>query len=59
EDLRCESATVSASGGGDAEITATASAMGRASSGGDVRFHGNPVHFEKEESGGGDVSSGR
>lgn len=57
-DLRCEAATVSASGGGDAEITATASASGRASSGGDVRFHGEPVRFEKEESGGGDVTSG-
>jgi hypothetical protein len=59
EALRCESATVSASGGGDADITATAFASGRASSGGDVRFHGNPVRFEKEESGGGDVSAGR
>jgi hypothetical protein len=58
QDLRCETATVSASGGGDADITATASASGRASSGGDVRFHGNPVRFEKEESGGGDVHSG-
>jgi len=58
-DLRCESATVNASGGGDADVTATASASGRASSGGDVRFHGNPVNFTKEESGGGDVSAGR
>jgi hypothetical protein len=59
EDLRCETATVDASGGGDADVTATASASGRASSGGDVRFHGNPVRFEKEESGGGDVNAGR
>jgi hypothetical protein len=59
EDLRCESATVTASGGGDAEVTATASATGRASSGGDIRFHGNPASFQKEESGGGDVTSGR
>jgi hypothetical protein len=58
-DLRCESAIVSASGGGDAEVTATASASGRASSGGDVRFRGNPVSFQEEESGGGDVSAGR
>jgi hypothetical protein len=58
-DLRCESATVTASGGGDAEVTATASASGNASSGGDIRFHGNPVSFQKEESGGGDVTSGR
>ena len=59
EDLRCETATVNASGGGDAELTATASASGRASSGGDVRFHGSPARFEKEESGGGDVTAGR
>jgi hypothetical protein len=56
-DLRCETATVNASGGGDAEVTATASANGRASSGGDVRFHGNPASFQKEESGGGDVTA--
>jgi hypothetical protein len=59
EDLRCESAVVTASGGGDADVTATASASGNASSGGDIRFHGNPVSFQKEESGGGDVTSGR
>lgn len=59
EDLRCEAATVAASGGGDAEVTATASASGRASSGGDIRFHGNPASFQKEESGGGDVTAGR
>lgn len=58
-DLHCETATVNASGGGDADVTATASASGRASSGGDVRFHGNPVSFTKEESGGGDVTAGR
>jgi hypothetical protein len=57
-DLRCESAIVTASGGGDAEVTATGSASGRASSGGDVRFRGNPASFQKEESGGGDVSAG-
>jgi len=57
-ELRCESATVTASGGGDAEATATAFASGRASSGGDIRFHGNPAQFEKEESAGGDVTSG-
>ena len=59
EDLRCETATVNASGGGDADLTATASASGRASSGGDVRIHGNPASFQKEESGGGDVTAGR
>jgi hypothetical protein len=58
-DLRCETATVRASGGGDADVTATASATGSASSGGDVRFHGNPASFQKEESGGGDVTAGR
>jgi hypothetical protein len=57
--LTCESAVVTASGGGDADITATAMANGRASSGGDVRFHGNPASFQKEESGGGDVTAGR
>jgi hypothetical protein len=58
-DLRCESAVVTASGGGDADVTATAMASGNASSGGDVRFHGNPASFQKEESGGGDVTAGR
>ncbi len=58
-DLRCENAIVSASGGGDADILATASATGRASSGADVRIHGNPVNLQKEESGGGDVHVGR
>jgi hypothetical protein len=58
-DLRCETAVVTASGGGDADVTATALASGNASSGGDVRFHGNPASFQKEESGGGDVTAGR
>jgi hypothetical protein len=58
-DLRCESAIITVSGGADADVTATASASGNASSGGDIRFHGNPVSFQKEESGGGDVSAGR
>jgi hypothetical protein len=57
-ELRCESATVTATGGGDAEATATAFASGRASSGGDIRFYGNPARFEKEESAGGDVTTG-
>jgi len=58
-DLRCESATVTASGGADADVTATAFASGRASSGGDIRFYGNPARFEKDESSGGDVTAGR
>lgn len=58
-DLRCDTAIITASGGADADVFATASASGRASSGGDIRFHGDPVSFQKEESGGGDVSAGR
>ena len=58
-ELRCESANVTASGGGDAEANATAFASGRASSGGDVRFHGNPARFEKDEASGGDVTAAR
>ncbi len=58
-DLRCETARVHASGGADAEVTAMAYASGRASSGGDVRFHGNPASFEKDESSGGEVTAAR
>lgn len=58
-DLRCESASVTATGGGDADAYAAAFASGRASSGGDVRFHGNPARFEKDEGSGGDVTAAR
>lgn len=55
-DLDCANVKAEASGGGDIEVRASASADGRASSGGDVRFIGTPPVFNKDESSGGDVS---
>lgn len=54
--LDCANVKADASGGGDIEVRASASADGRASSGGDVRFIGAPPVFNKDESSGGDVS---
>jgi len=54
--LDCANVKADASGGGDIEVRASASADGRASSGGDVRFIGAPATFTKDESSGGDVS---
>lgn len=54
--LDCANVKADASGGGDIDIRASASADGRASSGGDVRFIGAPAVFNKDESSGGDVS---
>ena len=36
-------------------VAALAAGFGDASSGSDIRFHGNPTSFQKEESGDGDV----
>jgi hypothetical protein len=55
EDLSCSSVTATASGGGDIDAWATASANGKASGGGDVRFHGSPAQFTADETSGGDV----
>jgi hypothetical protein len=56
EKLDCDSVTADAGGGGDIDVGARTTATGKASGGGDVRFHGNPATFTKDESPGGDVS---
>ncbi|MDP3736967.1 MAG: DUF2807 domain-containing protein [Hyphomonadaceae bacterium] len=53
--LTCTDGVVTASGGSDADITLTAKASGRASSGADVRIRGNPTSVDTDSSGGGDV----
>jgi len=60
-DLSCsglvaENCKVSASSGADAEVHATRQLKASASSGGDVRYRGNPGQKEIDESSGGDVS---
>ncbi len=56
DDLRCASAKVSASSGADVDVYASVSADGRASSGGDVSFAGNPGQRDSSKSSGGSVS---
>jgi hypothetical protein len=53
--LRCENARVSASSSGDADVYASKSVDGRASSSGDIRIHGKPVSFDKRTSSSGSV----
>lgn len=55
-DLIAENCTVSASSGADAEVHATKRLKASASSGGDVRYKGNPQEKDIDESSGGDVS---
>ncbi|MDZ4760888.1 MAG: head GIN domain-containing protein [Alphaproteobacteria bacterium] len=55
ESLRCTSASVDASSGADADAFATVKAVGDASSGADITFHGQPATFEKDTSSGGSV----
>jgi hypothetical protein len=54
-DLKCETADVSASSSGDADVFASKRASGRASSSGDVRIHGKPATFDKSTSSSGSV----
>ena len=54
-DLHCENATVAASSSGDADVFASKSANGTASSSGDVRIHGKPPTFDKSTSSSGSV----
>jgi len=56
EALDCDSVTAEASGGGDIDAGVGATAHGKASGGGDVRFLGSPATFTREVSGGGDVT---
>ena len=55
KDLHCESAKVSASSSGDADVYAARSVAGNASSSGDVRIHGNPPQVESHTSSSGSV----
>jgi hypothetical protein len=54
--LTCDSVTAEATGGGDIDISVGATAHGKASGGGDVRFLGSPTTYSRDVSGGGDVS---
>jgi len=55
EIFACETATVSASGGADVDARASLSASGRASSGADISFLGNPAQFTSDQDSGGEV----
>ncbi len=54
-DLVAEHCQVKTSSGADAVVHATKSIKANASSGGDIRYKGNPTHKEINESSGGDV----
>jgi len=56
-DFKCETATVSARSGGDVSLTVSGTAAGKASGGGDIRFHGNPAVVQRDETSGGDVTA--
>ncbi len=56
-DLVSEECEVSASSGSDALVNVSRSLKARASSGGDVRYKGNPSQKDIDESSGGDVKS--
>ena len=53
--LQCETASVGASSGADADAFATRTASGDASSGADITFHGRPASISKDTSSGGSV----
>ena len=55
-DLVSENCVVSASSGSDAEVHASKTLRASASSGGDVRYKGNPAQKDINESSGGDVN---
>lgn len=55
DELRCSSAVARASSGGDVDLYSTGLAKGSASSGGDIRFKGNPSDQQSSESSGGSV----
>ncbi|HVY90764.1 MAG TPA: DUF2807 domain-containing protein [Hyphomonadaceae bacterium] len=54
-DLKCKDASVNASTGASASAFAQASAMGNASTGGAITFHGNPKSLDRHVSLGGSV----
>jgi hypothetical protein len=53
--LQCETASVGASSGADADAFATRTAKGDASSGADITFHGRPAAISQDTSSGGSV----
>jgi hypothetical protein len=55
-DLRCESVAASASSGASASAHASATASGKASSGGSIRFSGAAQTFTRDTSSGGSVT---
>ncbi len=54
--LKSKSCDVSVSSGSDASVFVTQVLKASASSGGDIRYHGNPKHKDINESSGGDIS---
>ena len=55
-DLQCQNADATAASGADIDIAASGAVKGRASSGGQVTFHGNPAHRDVDSASGGDVN---
>lgn len=55
EGLRCQTVTASASSGADANVWATGSVVGTASSGGDIDVFGDPASITRNTSSGGSV----
>ncbi len=55
-DLHCDNADATASSGADIDIAASGSVKGRASSGGQITFHGNPAQRDVDSASGGDVN---
>ena len=56
-ELKSQICKVSVSSGSDASVYVSEELYARASSGGDVRYYGNPVHKDIKESSGGDVTA--
>lgn len=54
-DLTARDCEASASSGSNIEVMVTENFVGKASSGGDVKFKGNPKHAEKSDTSGGSV----
>lgn len=55
EGLTCAEVEVDVSSGADATVFASASVTAEASSGGNIRIHGNPTQHEEDASSGGDI----
>jgi hypothetical protein len=55
KDFACETATVIASSGSDVDVRVSLNASGRASSGADINFIGNPATYTSDQDSGGEV----